>query len=108
MKKESSEEEGIPGLEDLDQTLINTPKLLIMVALYLFGPLYESSLAKMLGLTWGRLSTHLAGLEKAGYIERRRTLAPDRPRVVVSITKKGSAALIETLDALIKLRSKLV
>jgi DNA-binding MarR family transcriptional regulator len=90
----------------IDETLVDAPKLLILIALYLFGPMYESELVGVLGYSWGRLSSHLSSLEKAGYVERR-VLARDRPRVLVSITKAGSASLIETLNSLAGIREKI-
>ena len=59
------------------------------------------------GLTKGNLSSHLAKLEQAGYLEIEKTYRGKRPLTVCRLTKSGRDALVryrkkmqEILDAL--------
>jgi len=47
------------------------------------------------GMTQGNLSSHIAKLEKEGYLEVEKTFVKKRPRTRFSITHKGHLALQE-------------
>ncbi|RLE77946.1 MAG: transcriptional regulator [Thermoprotei archaeon] len=99
-----SESEVLAAAEGLDGELSNVTRLLVLSALYIVGPMYESDLARLLGVSWGKLSTHLRRLEEAGYVSRRRVVGEDRPRVLVMATELGVARLLRHLDAVSRLR----
>lgn len=50
-------------------------------------------LKSQLGLTDGNLSTHLAALERAGYVKVDKTFVGKKPRTSVTQTGKGRKAL---------------
>ncbi len=50
-------------------------------------------LKAMLGMTDGNLATHLAALEKAGYVAIGKDFVGKRPRTRVALTAKGRKAL---------------
>ena len=49
-----------------DEKLANITRLLILLTLYILGSCTRASIAKLLKLSWGKLSTHLSRLERAG------------------------------------------
>lgn len=52
------------------------------------------------GTTDGNLSTHLAKLEEAGYIQVKKTFQGKRPLTTCSLTEKGKSAFAKYLRAL--------
>jgi len=89
----------------LNENIIHPKRILIMTALFIFRKMTESELAKVTGIDWGSLSTHLSRLERIGYIERKKGIVNCRIRTVVSITEKGYKAYIEEIEKLRKLIS---
>ncbi len=77
-----------------------------MTALFIFRQMTESELAKVTGVEWGSLSTHLSRLERAGYIERKKGIVNCRIRTVVTITDKGYKAYIDEIEKLRELISR--
>ena len=59
-----------------------------------------SYLRDRLELTDGNLSRNLAVLEESGYVTIEKTFEGKRPRTSVKITKAGTRALAEEMDAL--------
>lgn len=51
------------------------------------------NLKALLGMTDGNLATHLAALEKAGYIEIAKDFVGKRPRTRMALTARGRKAL---------------
>lgn len=86
-------EQGVPNLTGLDRVVHEPARLMIL--LYLIG--LESAdfvfLLNATELTWGNLSSHLAKLEGAGYVEIEKGYAGKRPRTVVRLTEQGRAAV---------------
>lgn len=58
------------------------------------------TLRKLLDLTDGNLSRHLATLEEAGYIKVEKAFEGKKPRTWISATKAGRAALAAEIAAL--------
>lgn len=50
------------------------------------------ALQRLLDMTSGNLTTHLAKLETAGYVETTKTFAGKKPMTLVSVTPQGRAA----------------
>ena len=87
-------------LRRLDPLLMNPSRLLIMSVLYLFGPRKESDIVRALDMPWGRFSTHIAALERAGYVARKRVFTRRGYRTFVKLTPEGREAyrrLVSTL-----------
>jgi DNA-binding MarR family transcriptional regulator len=58
------------------------------------------SLRKLLDLTDGNLSRHLATLEDAGYVKVEKTFEGRKPRTWISATRAGRTALAREIAAL--------
>jgi len=76
-------------LKRLDPVLMNSNRLLIMSVLYLFGPRKESDIVRVLDMPWGRFSTHITALERAGYVARKRVFTRRGWRTFVKLTPEG-------------------
>jgi DNA-binding PadR family transcriptional regulator len=59
-----------------------------------------TSLRESTSATDGNLSTHLAKLEKHGFIAARKTFEGKRPQTLYSVTDKGRMAFAEYLEQL--------
>jgi DNA-binding MarR family transcriptional regulator len=57
-------------------------------------------LRKLLDITDGNLGTHLATLEKAGYIEVEKSFVSKKPRTRLSLTRTGRRAFEEHVQYL--------
>lgn len=82
-------------MTDLDR-VIHEPARLLIVAL--LAGVKESDflwLQRESGLTKGNLSSHLARLEEAGYIEVEKTFRGKIPLTVLRLTAPGRAAFVE-------------
>jgi len=59
-----------------------------------------STLKSLLGLTDGNLASHIRALEELGYIQTEKKFVGRKPNTIYSITKAGSKAFKEHLQAL--------
>jgi DNA-binding MarR family transcriptional regulator len=59
-----------------------------------------TELRKLLDITDGNLGTHLAALEKAGYIEVEKSFVGKKPRTRLSLTRSGRRAFEEHVQYL--------
>jgi len=84
----------------LDETIHQRTRLAIMASLAGVDGLDFNELKALLALTDGNLSTHLAALEKAGYIAITKTFRGKKPNTSVRMTRPGKAALAEYVDLL--------
>ncbi len=80
------------AVRDLDPVLRHPTRFALMTLLIVSGPLTEGEAAKKLGVAWGPLSTHVARLVEAGYVERRRYPTLAGPRTFLIATDKGVEA----------------
>ena len=87
-------------LKRLDPVLMNPSRLMIMSVLYLFGPRKESEIVKALDMSWGRFSTHITALERAGYVARKRVFTRRGYRTFVRLTREGKERYRALLRAL--------
>jgi len=79
-------------LRRLDPVLMSPSRLLIMSVLYLFGPKKEADIVRALDMSWGRFSTHITALERAGYVARKRVFTRKGYRTFVKLTPEGREA----------------
>jgi DNA-binding MarR family transcriptional regulator len=77
----------------IDETIHQRTRLAIMATLAGVESLDFNDLKAELGLTDGNLSTHLAALERAGYVSIEKGFAGKKPRTTVAQTAKGRKAL---------------
>jgi len=61
-----------------------------------------NTLKDLLGVTDGNLSSHLKGLERAGYVQVIKRFVGRRPNTAYLVTRKGKKAFADHLDALEK------
>jgi len=86
----------------MDKAILNTQRLLILVALYLSGRLVFTDLVRITGIDKGKLGYHLSILEEKDLIRRRRHLTLLGPRLYIEITSKGERVLEQIIEALAK------
>ena len=77
----------------LDETIHQRTRLAIMAALVAAESLDFNELRSQLGLTDGNLSTHLAALERAGFVRIEKGFKGKKPRTTVTQTPEGRQAL---------------
>ena len=83
-------------MEGPDEIIHQSSRLRIVAALNALGAremLEFGQLKAMLEMTDGNLATHLAALEKAGYVEVAKDFVGKRPRTRALLTVKGRRAL---------------
>jgi DNA-binding transcriptional ArsR family regulator len=90
-------------MKDLDR-IIHEPARLAIVALLSGAEEVEFTyLTRECGLTNGNLSSHLAKLESAGYIEIAKEFRGKVPMTLVRLTKEGRASFIAYRKAMNKM-----
>ena len=88
-------------LADLDRMIHEPARLMIAATLYVVKEADFLYLQRQTELTKGNLSSHLAKLEEAGYVEIEKTFRGKIPFTQCRLTKKGRAAF-ETYEAALK------
>lgn len=84
----------IQALNDLDRTIHEPARLMLMAFLYVVEAGDYTYLMSETGLTWGNLSVHLSKLEAAGYIEIRKGYKGKKPHTMAQLTPAGRAAFL--------------
>jgi DNA-binding transcriptional ArsR family regulator len=79
-------------IADLDRVIHEPARLMIAAMLYLVKEADFLYLQAQTDLTKGNLSSHLAKLEEAGYVEIEKTYRGKIPVTVCRLTKKGRAS----------------
>ncbi|MFN0168751.1 MAG: winged helix-turn-helix domain-containing protein [Bryobacteraceae bacterium] len=76
----------------LDRVIHEPARLMIMTLLYAAGEADFVYLQREGGFTQGNLSTHLARLEEAGYVDIEKTFRGKYPLTICRLTGKGRFA----------------
>lgn len=84
---------GSLELLKLDRLIHEPERLLILTALYPVAKMEYLRLQREWKFKQGNLSSHLATLEKAGYVAVEKKFKGKYPQTVCSMTKKGREAL---------------
>lgn len=79
--------------DQIDETIHQRTRLAIMASLAGVDCLDFNDLKAQLGLTDGNLSTHLAALDKAGFVKIAKTFKGKKPLTTVAISAKGRTAM---------------
>ena len=79
-------------LTDLDRTLHEPGRLLIMAFLWVVTSADFLFLLRQTGLTRGNLSSHMSRLEKAGYVDVEKKFVEKIPLTVYHLTDEGRSA----------------
>lgn len=93
------------GLADLDRTIHEPARLLIVTILSTVESADFLFLQREAGLTKGNLSAHLTKLEEVGYLEIKKTFKGKLPLTVCKLTKSGSKALAQYRQQMVKFMS---
>ena len=78
---------------EIDKTVHEPARLLILSILYVIDSVDFVFLNKQTGLTRGNLSTHMKKLEEAGYVLVEKEFVEKKPVTLYSITDEGGEAL---------------
>ncbi len=89
-----------PPLGDIDRLVHEPARLLILSQLSVIEACDFLFMQKQTGLTKGNLSSHLAKLENAGYVEIVKEFEGKRPRTLLRITEPGRKALMRHVASL--------
>jgi DNA-binding MarR family transcriptional regulator len=92
----------------LDETIHQRTRLAIMATLTGAGSLEFNELRAQLALTDGNLSTHLAALERAGYVEIAKAFRGKKPLTTIAISAKGRKAMENYVNLLGRILKKSV
>ena len=85
--------EELRQLGQIDRMVHEPARLMILMALYIVDEADFTFLVNMTELTDGNLSSHLAKLEEAGYVEIEKGYAGKRPRTTIRLKPDGRAAI---------------
>jgi DNA-binding MarR family transcriptional regulator len=92
MKDDDAGDGEIRSLSDLDRTIHEPARLMLMAFLYVVEAGDYTYLMSETGLTWGNLSAHLNKLEEVGYIEIDKGYKGKKPNTMAHLTPLGRAA----------------
>ncbi len=79
-------------LTDIDKTIHEPARLMIMANLYVVASADFTFLMGQTGLTWGNLSSHLSKLEQAGYVSVEKSFVGKKPHTMLHLTEDGRSA----------------
>jgi len=89
-----------PIIDNLSKTLENRVRLAIMAVLMVNETMDFNALKDLLELTDGNLATHIALLEREGYVKVQKRFVGKKPRTSYTATGTGRSAFREHVDAL--------
>ncbi len=92
-------------MSELDRTIHEPARLRILTILSGVDESDFNFLLNTLGLTKGNLSSHMDKLEKAGYVDVKKSFNGRIPHTEFSITAQGKSALLEYWRELDTIRS---
>lgn len=99
MEKQPTNLETHP-LANIDQIIHAPARLMILSYLYVVESADYVFLARMTGMTWGNLATHLNKLEEAGYIEIQKSFRGKKPQSTLRMTEEGRKAFQSYRDTM--------
>jgi DNA-binding MarR family transcriptional regulator len=79
-------------VSEIDKVIHEPARLGIVAYLYVLDSADALFLKNQMGLTWGNLSSHLARLEEAGYIEVIKEFVDRKPVTSLRLTQRGREA----------------
>jgi DNA-binding MarR family transcriptional regulator len=82
----------LPEIDQIDKTIHEPARLLIMAALFVVESADFLYLMRQTGLTFGNLSSHMAKLEAAGFIEVKKQFVDKKPHTMLHLTPPGREA----------------
>lgn len=94
-------------LTEINRTIHEPARLLIIAHLYVVESADFLFLERQTGLTAGNLSSHLSKLEDAGYVAIKKHFVDKVPRTLLSLTGKGRKAFRVYRQNIMKVLDKL-
>ena len=92
---------------EIDKTVHEPARLLILSILYVIDCVDFVFLIRQTGMTRGNLSTHMKKLEEAGFVLVEKEFVEKKPVTLYSITEDGSEALRTYRDLMQSLLNEL-
>ncbi len=80
------------GPGEFDRLVHEPARLVLMANLYVVDEADFAYLSRQTGLTAGNISSHMAKLEDAGYVEITKQFVDKKPRTAYTLTKSGREA----------------
>lgn len=93
MASESGSDQGMRELAQVDRLVHEPARLMILMVLYTVDVADFTFLINATELTDGNLSSHLAKLEAANYVEIEKGYEGKRPRTLLRLTEEGRQAV---------------
>ncbi len=88
----------LPQISGIDRILHEPARLTIVALLYTVDSADFIFVMNQTGLTWGNLSSHLAKLEEAGYVEIEKSYKGKRPNTQLRLTASGRQSFKEYVE----------
>ncbi len=82
----------LPQIENIDRTIHEPARLLILAYLFVVESADFLFLMRQTNLTKGNLSSHLSKLEAAGYVEITKEFVDKIPRTLLKLSDAGRSA----------------
>lgn len=95
MKSSKAKDGEMPSISEIDKTIHEPARLMIMAHLFVVESADFLFLQRQTVLTWGNLSSHLSKLEGAGYVDVKKEFVDRKPHTVLQLTSKGRTAFQE-------------
>ena len=93
MASETGSDQGLRELAQVDRLVHEPARLMILMVLYTVDVADFTFLINATELTDGNLSSHLAKLEAANYVEIEKGYEGKRPRTLLRLTEEGRQAV---------------
>jgi DNA-binding HxlR family transcriptional regulator len=93
-------------ISGLNKAFESRVRLGIMSLLMINEKIEFNRLKELLEITDGNLASHISALEKLGYIQVKKQFVERKPNTSYAVTKTGSRAFNQHLDALEKILKK--
>jgi DNA-binding MarR family transcriptional regulator len=94
------EKEDLQPIADIDRTIHEPARLMILAYLYVVESADFLFLMRQTGLTGGNLSSHMSRLEAAGYIAIEKEFVDKKPHTMLRLTDEGRAAFQEYVQSM--------
>jgi len=97
----------LPGIMNVDRLVHSPARLAILTCLYVVEEGDAVFRLNQTGLSWGNLSTSIAKLEEAGYVEVVKEFKDRKPHTLLRLTSSGRQAFegyLATMRGLLDLK----
>lgn len=94
------EKEDLQPIADIDRTIHEPARLMILAYLCVVESADFLFLMRQTGLTGGNLSSHMSRLEAAGYIAIEKEFVDKKPHTMLRLTDEGRAAFQEYVQSM--------